>query len=61
MFYILHSKVADPHRAMNGLTTISVVTVTKLDQFFAIGVHDALCHIPPKAFLTLNVYIYNKY
>ena len=47
MFYILHSKVADPHRAMNGLPTISVVTMTKLDQFFAIGVHDALCHTRP--------------
>ena len=47
MFYIQHSKVTDPHRAMNGSPTISVVTMTKLDQFFAISVHDVLHQTRP--------------
>ena len=47
MFYIQHSKVANPHRAMNGSPTISVVTMKKLDQFFANGVHDVLYHTRP--------------
>ena len=57
MFYILRSKVSDPHRAMNGSPTISVVTMTKLDQFFAIDVHDVLCHV----YITAQILRYTEY